>query len=206
MSKITENEVENTWNNFWKDIVQNPDGSINIEQLKKELSDFSKVMDAVPKVYCHVTGGKVSKILTDPDVVCALADEHYEQLHKEELNDDHPQHNGEWIINLAHDISTTLCKIQGVNPQSKDTFGATRHQGLVEEFIKIIRKHAPDVETSNAEGKERKETLRILAKKLMDESMVLSKERHYTVSDEIARIILKSLAKSVLETAQEIKP
>lgn len=82
-------EVENTWNEFWKPIVSNPDGSINLEQLKKELYDFRQVMNNVPEVYDHITGGTVSKILTKPSVIKDLADEHYtktaEQMFAEDI-------------------------------------------------------------------------------------------------------------------------
>src|SRR5690554_6072270 len=72
-------DYEETYESFWKDIVENPDGSLNLDQVKRELHDCALLLDAVSKVYCHVTGGIVSKPLTDPSVVCSLADEHYEE-------------------------------------------------------------------------------------------------------------------------------
>lgn len=77
------NEVEEEYQRIWKDIVENSDGSINKEQLKKELFDFSRLIENVPLVYDHISGGAVSKPLTDPQVVKALADEHYEEFYKE---------------------------------------------------------------------------------------------------------------------------
>lgn len=59
--KIEENKVEKTWNEFWKDIVCNEDGSINVEQVKKELSDYYFILEQVPKVYTHITNGLLSK-------------------------------------------------------------------------------------------------------------------------------------------------
>lgn len=59
----------------WKDIVENDDGSINKEQLIKELSDFSMLIKNTSIVYCHITNNAVSNVLTDPDVVIALADD-----------------------------------------------------------------------------------------------------------------------------------
>lgn len=53
-------EVEQCYQEFWKDIICNEDGSINIEQLKKELYDYSGVLDNVPAVYCEITGGMLS--------------------------------------------------------------------------------------------------------------------------------------------------
>lgn len=54
-------EYEKVWEDFWKDIVCNEDGSINIEQVKKELSDFHFILEQIPKVYCHITNGTLSK-------------------------------------------------------------------------------------------------------------------------------------------------
>lgn len=61
---------------FWKDIILKRDGSINIRQLKKELSDFYFVMEQVPKVYCNVTGDKLSKIMYKAELVNAIADDY----------------------------------------------------------------------------------------------------------------------------------
>ena len=69
-----EYDVEKEWE-FWKDIVCNEDGTINIEQLKKELRDFSVMIGEVPKVYSAVTGGRLSKQLYDADVVISVFNE-----------------------------------------------------------------------------------------------------------------------------------
>lgn len=73
-------DVENDYQSFWRGIVENPDGTLNVAQVKKELSDFSKLLDYVPQVYSHVTGGTISKVMTDPKAVCTYADDHYSML------------------------------------------------------------------------------------------------------------------------------
>lgn len=55
-----EYDVEQEWE-FWKTIVCNEDGTINVEQLKKELRDYSFMLHEVPKVYIEVTGRTLSK-------------------------------------------------------------------------------------------------------------------------------------------------
>ena len=77
-----DNEVQSNWEQNWKDILVLPDGSIDVEQLKKELHDFSRMMDTIPLVYEHITGGKLSKCLYDAQTVISCADEHYEQLYR----------------------------------------------------------------------------------------------------------------------------
>lgn len=53
-------DVEQVYQDFWKSIICKEDGSIDIEQLKKELYDCHVMLEQVPKVYCEVTGGVLS--------------------------------------------------------------------------------------------------------------------------------------------------
>lgn len=59
--KIVNKEYEKVWEEFWKDIVCNKDGSINVEQVKKELCDYNFMLEQVPKVYSHITNGLLGK-------------------------------------------------------------------------------------------------------------------------------------------------
>jgi hypothetical protein len=80
--------IEDNYASFWKEIVENPDGSINIEQVKKELFDYSMMLDAVPKVYDYVTGGHCSKPHTKPEAVMSLHDEAVTRLCDEAVAED----------------------------------------------------------------------------------------------------------------------
>ena len=80
------NEVEKVYNEFWKALVEE-NGVINIEQVKKELFDFYTMLDEVPKVYLHITGNQISKPLTDANIVISLADEYYDEICKEYIED-----------------------------------------------------------------------------------------------------------------------
>jgi hypothetical protein len=81
MSKLDEIS-EKLWNEFWKDIVTNEDGTINMEQLKLELSDFHFIMGEASKVYYGVTGGRMSKpTYFANDVISVSNDYHYESYH-----------------------------------------------------------------------------------------------------------------------------
>ena len=55
-----EYDVEKEWE-FWQTIICNEDGTINIDQLKLELHDYSLMLGEVPKVYIEVTDGLLSK-------------------------------------------------------------------------------------------------------------------------------------------------
>lgn len=54
---------------FWLDIVQNPDGSLNREQVLKELSDFSMLIEHISKLYDLASGGRISYPTTSPEAV-----------------------------------------------------------------------------------------------------------------------------------------
>jgi len=59
---------------FWKDIIYK-NGKLDEEQVLKELCDYMYVMKEVPKVYCHITGGKLSKIMYPASTIIAVADD-----------------------------------------------------------------------------------------------------------------------------------
>ncbi len=77
-------DYEKTFNDFWKEIVCNADGSLNINNVKQELHDYLQVMNQVCIVYDHVTGGRISKQNTMAFEVTAEADRNYEELYAEE--------------------------------------------------------------------------------------------------------------------------
>lgn len=65
---------------FWRGLVERPDGSINMDAVMRELHDFGMIIEGASQVYCHVTGGLISKPNTSPDAVCNVADERVEEL------------------------------------------------------------------------------------------------------------------------------
>ncbi len=81
---------ESVYESFWKDLVET-DGVMDPEKIKAELCDYRMVMQNAVKVYLHITNGKIGKLNTDPDVVCQIADECYE----EQLEDGCPCHEPE---------------------------------------------------------------------------------------------------------------
>lgn len=100
------NEVEKVWEEFWKDIVCNEDGSINIEQVKKELCDYNFILEQVPKVYCHITNGLLSKPTYAADTVINEFEScQSELINKEMAKDDLLQLlNGEITEELKKEI------------------------------------------------------------------------------------------------------
>lgn len=50
-----------TFEDFWRELVENPDGTLNRGQIMRELHDYRVVMEEASKAYCDVTGGRLSK-------------------------------------------------------------------------------------------------------------------------------------------------
>ena len=68
-------ETERVWAEHWIPIVTNPDGSLNLDQIKRELHDAQMYYDHCTRIYDHVTNGRVSKPNTLPSVVIAIHDD-----------------------------------------------------------------------------------------------------------------------------------
>lgn len=69
----------------WKDIIYK-DGKIDEEQVMKELEDYGFILEEVPKVYCEITGGLLSKPNYKAEVVLAEFNERF--WDKEIIKDD----------------------------------------------------------------------------------------------------------------------
>lgn len=69
------NNYEEIYNSLFKDIVENPDGTLNKDQVMRELSDYSVFLEQVSKVYCEITEGRISKPNTLAEAVISVKDE-----------------------------------------------------------------------------------------------------------------------------------
>ena len=77
MSKTTTDEdVEKVWQEFWLPIIS-PSGTVDLQQIKRELFDFHTVINEVPKAYCEITGNQFSKATTQAIHIIADAEDHY---------------------------------------------------------------------------------------------------------------------------------
>jgi hypothetical protein len=77
---------EKNWEEFWKDIVTRDDGSIDLEQIKKELSDYRFLLEEIPKVYSHITN-KLSYPNYYANTIIQEADYHYQKVHGDIIRD-----------------------------------------------------------------------------------------------------------------------
>jgi len=92
------NKLDDNWETFWKDIVTNKDGSINLRAVKDELFDYSSLMHEASIVYDTVTRGRVSKPNTTSG---AIIGEYYADINENYTNKDDIR---ELIQNLTEEL------------------------------------------------------------------------------------------------------
>lgn len=66
------------YDSFWKKIVET-DGQLDVDKVARELSDYKLMLDQVPLVYAHVSGGLLSKPFYDAAAVIRIAEENVRQ-------------------------------------------------------------------------------------------------------------------------------
>jgi hypothetical protein len=71
------------YDEFWKDIIEDEYGIINLDLIKKELSDYKFILEQVSEVYCHITGGKLSKQHYYAGTVIVASDDYFGDIIKD---------------------------------------------------------------------------------------------------------------------------
>lgn len=73
----------------WLDnTIYTVDGLINIKRIEQELHNYYMLLNQIPKVYYHITCGKILDSFTDPKKVCDVADNYYNEIAMESLKDE----------------------------------------------------------------------------------------------------------------------
>lgn len=81
--EATDKEVIQNYDKFWKEIIE-PNGVLDMIQLKKELFDFSTVMKEVSKVYYEISNGKFSKPNTASEYILQEFNDRLDEAREEE--------------------------------------------------------------------------------------------------------------------------
>lgn len=77
-------DYQKHYNEFWKPIIEDSNGSVRMDQLKRELADFSDLMRNATYVYSSLT--PVSKFSTDPTYIVNHVND--TMIHREMAADD----------------------------------------------------------------------------------------------------------------------
>lgn len=73
-------KIDSVWNSIWKDILENPDGTPDMESIKRELHDYIVLFKSVQTAYSRLTGGEVTNPFTPVDVLLSYADLYYQEM------------------------------------------------------------------------------------------------------------------------------
>ena len=76
-----------TYAEDWRDVVEHADGTLNMDQVMRELSDYSMLLKQVPEAYDDVTGGRISKPHTLPVHVINCVNERIEEAERRAVED-----------------------------------------------------------------------------------------------------------------------
>lgn len=74
---------QQNYEDFWKSIVENPDGTLDRDKVMRELSDYSELISNATRVYCHVTGDRISKANTRAEDIIQVSDD----IRQEEIDE-----------------------------------------------------------------------------------------------------------------------
>lgn len=58
---MTDRSYTEIFDAFWADLVLHPDGTPNMDQIKRELADYYSMLGEIPKIFCEITNGRISK-------------------------------------------------------------------------------------------------------------------------------------------------
>lgn len=121
---IEQNYIK-TYNEFWRDIVENPGGEFNKDQFMRELADYHHLLENVPKVYSEVTGGTLSKLGYDAQTVISLF---YEKFGNKAANVDILPDDWDLIVSDCETIDDVRRAVFGYLDISEDGHSKEYHQ------------------------------------------------------------------------------
>lgn len=116
-------------NDFWAGVY--PQG-MTANNITCELQDMVTMMDGLPAVYDHVTGGKVSIPLTHKDIVISLHDDRVSEIVRE--------HEKE-VRNEIIEECVALIQAQTSFPGARTTYDQQLAEHVRNELAKAIKDH-----------------------------------------------------------------
>lgn len=78
-------DYKQEYEEFWKDIVENEDGTLNKDKVMRELCNYNIVLENCTKAYCFLSNNRINDPLSSFDDVMSI----YNKLQCERTSDDH---------------------------------------------------------------------------------------------------------------------
>lgn len=85
-NKYTQSTNREESDKFWNDIIYK-NNKLDKEAILNELSDYYFLIKELPKLYCHITGGKLSKLCYDANTLIRESDDFTNQLIEQAIKD-----------------------------------------------------------------------------------------------------------------------
>jgi hypothetical protein len=83
-------QAEENWQSVWREILELPDGSIDVEQLKLELLDYSEMIQRMTSLTCQLTGHVLSYPTYPVETILSVHEEHLAKMREDEEADGNP--------------------------------------------------------------------------------------------------------------------
>lgn len=83
---MSEKSWNKEWETFWKPLLMT-NGKFDEEKIKNEIHDYDFIIEQLPKVYCEVTGGLLSKHFYQAETVISAFEDYVDLLIKSALAD-----------------------------------------------------------------------------------------------------------------------
>ena len=128
--------VEKHFKEFWEDIIIK-DGVVDLEQVKKELSDFSEMMDRFQKVI-NIFGGTmgISKLTYTDEVYAQALNEYVEQSIKDALEEKQSEQPDITAAEESEIFLTEFIEFIGAHYLQDENITYRRIEELSEKFLK----------------------------------------------------------------------
>lgn len=103
-------KINSVWDMVWKDILENPDGTPDMESIKTELHDYAVLFKSVQTAYSRLTGGEINHPFTQLDVLISYVDLYYEEMmsagYQEEQEEEVFKEERDGIFDIPYSKST----------------------------------------------------------------------------------------------------
>lgn len=80
-------EYMDTYNEHWKRIVENPDGSLNKDQVARELADAVTLSGHLTEIYLGVTNEAIGNSFTKPEEVMKILEQRLLDAADDQIDD-----------------------------------------------------------------------------------------------------------------------
>lgn len=82
-----EETYKEIWEDYWRPFCTNEDGTLNLDQIQRELADYAFILEQVPSVYSEITGGTLSKPNYHAKTVIAVYEDNVNEIVKNHIEE-----------------------------------------------------------------------------------------------------------------------